>query len=122
MVNRQTLSQMKDGVVLINMARGSIIETKALIEGLETGKVGAAALDVVEDEGRIYYRDFKEGPTGNHDMAVLSAMPNVLMTPHTAFFTAEAVSDMVECALLSCVRLLAGEEDPLQVNAALMKR
>ena len=122
MVNRQTLSQMKDGVVLINMARGSIIETKALIEGLEKGKVGAAALDVVEDEGRIYYRDFKEGPTGNHDMAVLSAMPNVLMTPHTAFFTAEAVSDMVECALLSCVRLLAGEEDPLQVNAALMKR
>ena len=122
MVNRQTLSQMKDGAVLITTASGPILAPTALIEGLEKGKVGAAALDVVEDEGRIYYRDFKEGPTGNHDMAVLSAMPNVLMTPHTAFFTAEAVSDMVECALLSCARLLAGEEDPLQVNAALMKR
>lgn len=116
MVNRHTISQMKDGVVLVNMARGSLIDTEALIEGLESGKISAAALDVVENEGQIYYRDFKDRPTGNHEMSILSAMPNVLMTPHTAFFTEEAVSDMVECAVLSCARLMAGEEDPLQVN------
>lgn len=116
MVNRHTLSQMKDGVVLINMARGSLIDTEALIEGLEKGKVGAAALDVVENEGSIYYKDFKDCPVGCREMSVLSAMPNVLMTPHTAFFTQEAVSDMVECAMISCARLMAGEKDPLQVN------
>ncbi|HJB06394.1 MAG TPA: lactate dehydrogenase [Candidatus Enterocloster faecavium] len=116
MVNRHTIGQMKDGVVLINMARGSIIDTEALIEGLETGKVGAAALDVVENEGSIYYKDFKDRPVCCREMSILSAMPNVLMTPHTAFFTQEAVSDMVECAMLSCARLKAGEKDPLRVN------
>lgn len=116
MVNAQTLSQMKDGVVLINMARGSIMDTQDLIEGLESGKVGAAALDVVENEGSIYYKDFKDRPVDCREMSILSAMPNVLMTPHTAFFTQEAVSDMVECAMLSCARLRSGEKDPLRVN------
>lgn len=110
MVNRETLGKMRDGVVLINMARGSVIDTDALIEGLETGKVGAAALDVVEEEGKIYYRDFKYQPVGHHAMAVLSAMPNVLMTPHTAFFTDEAVSDMIEHSIKSCKEHILKQE------------
>ena len=116
MVNEETLAKMKDGVVLINMARGSMFDTPALIDALERGKVGAAALDVVENEGKIYYKDFKECPVPHHEMAILGAMPNVLMTPHTAFFTDEAVSDMVECAMKSCKRLESGEDDPLRVN------
>lgn len=116
MVNRETIGRMKDGVVLVNMARGSVIDTPALIEGLESGKIGAAALDVVENEGGIYYKDFKYRPVKHHEMAVLGAMPNVLMTPHTAFFTDEAVSDMVECSMMSCARLMGGEDDPLLVN------
>ncbi|MDO5551582.1 MAG: NAD(P)-dependent oxidoreductase, partial [Lachnospiraceae bacterium] len=109
-------SQMKDGVVLINMARGSIIDTDALIEALECGKAGAAALDVVENEGKIYYRDFKDKPVRNRQMAVLQAMPNVIMTPHTAFFTDEAVSDMIAYSIQSCLARIKGEEDPWQVN------
>ena len=116
MVNRETLSQMKDGVVLINMARGTVMDTDALIEALEQGKVGAAALDVVENEGRIYYKDFKYQPLGHHDMAILSAMPNVLMTPHTAFFTDEAVSDMINYSILSCIAQVKGEENPWRVR------
>lgn len=116
LVNQHTLSKMKDGVILINMARGSIICTKDLIEALDCGKVGAAALDVVENESKIYYKDFKYKPTGHHDMAVLAAMPNVLMTPHTAFFTDEAVSDMVECAMASAACLRDGREDEMAVN------
>ena len=118
MVNQETLSKMKDGVILVNMARGSIIQTDALIDALESGKVGAAALDVVENEGPIYYRDFKYRPTGHRQMAVLEAMPNVLMTPHTAFFTDEAVSDMVECAMASAARMRDGQPDPMLVNGA----
>lgn len=116
MVNAETLGKMKDGVVIVNMARGSVLDTPAFIDALESGKVGAAALDVVENEGSIYYRDFKGRTLGHREMAVLGAMPNVLMTPHTAFFTAEAVSDMVECAMKSCMRMEKGEVDVLQVN------
>lgn len=116
MVNAGTLGKMKDGVVIVNMARGSVIDTPAFIDALESGKVGAAALDVVENEGSVYYRDFKGRTLGHREMAVLGAMPNVLMTPHTAFFTAEAVSDMVECAMMSCVRMEKGEVDVLRVN------
>ncbi len=116
MVNRDSLGKMKRGVILINMARGSVIDTGALIEALESGQVGAAALDVLEDEGRIYYRDYKYEVTRNHDLAVLSAMPNVLMTPHTAFFTDEAVGDMIRYSLESCIAEVEGRPNPRRVG------
>lgn len=103
MINKKTIHSMKDGVILINMARGVLIETVDLIEALESGKVSAAALDVVEGESAIYYKDFKYKPVGHHEMAILQAMPNVLMTPHTAFFTDEAVGDMVRYSIEHCV-------------------
>ena len=59
MIDEKAMAQMKDGVVLINTARGGLIDTKALIKGLETGKVGAAGLDVIEDEFGLYYKDLK---------------------------------------------------------------
>lgn len=115
MVNQKSLQQMKSGIVLINMARGSIIDTDALIEALESGRVSAAALDVIENEGKIYYNDYKYTVTKNHDMAILRAMPNVLMTPHTAFFTDEAVSDMIHYSLESCVAERNDFENPRRV-------
>lgn len=62
---------MKDGVVLINTARGGLIDTKALIKGLETGKVGAAGLDVIEDEFGLYYKDLKSKCLSKHDLCIL---------------------------------------------------
>ena len=115
MVREETLNQMKPGVILINMARGAIMDTDALIKALESGKVAAAALDVIENEGKIYYKDYKYAVTGNHDMALLSTMPNVLMTPHTAFFTDEAVSDMIQYSIESCVAELKNEENPRRI-------
>ena len=103
MINKKTIHSMKDGVILINMARGVLIETADLLEALESGKISAAALDVVEGESAIYYKDFKYKPVGHHEMAILQAMPNVLMTPHTAFFTDEAVGDMVRYSIEHCV-------------------
>ena len=103
MINRDSIAKMKDGAIFINMARGSLVDTGALIDALESRKISAAALDVVEGETAIYYKDYKYTPTGHHDMAVLQAMPNVLMTPHTAFFTDEAVGDMVRYSIQYCV-------------------
>lgn len=116
LIRKETISQMKDKVVIVNTARGVLIHTKDLIEALESGKVGAAALDVIENEGKIYYKDFKYKPVGHHEMAVLNAMPNVLMTPHTAFFTDKAVGDMVELSIKSCVDTINGGENPWRVN------
>lgn len=115
MIGKKEFSMMKDGVVLINTARGTLIDTKALIAAVECGKVGAAALDVVENETAIYYKDFKYQPVAHHDMAVLNSFPNVIMTPHTAFYTDMAVSDMVEHSILSCLKFVNNEENPWKV-------
>lgn len=116
MINEESIGAMKDGVCIINMARGSLIDTDALIRGLESGKVGAAALDVIEKEGEIYYKDFKYAPAGHHQMAVLQSMPNVLMTPHTAFFTNEAVGDMIRYSIESCLNTAMGRPDRFRIN------
>lgn len=116
MINEESIGAMKNGVCIINMARGSLIDTDALIRGLESGKVGAAALDVIEKEGEIYYKDFKYAPAGHHQMAVLQSMPNVLMTPHTAFFTNEAVGDMIRYSIESCLNTAMGRPDRFRIN------
>ena len=96
LVNRDSIAIMKEGVVLVNTARGSIIDTEALIEALEEGRIGAAALDVIENELGIYYGDYKYQVIGHREMSILKDLPNVLMLPHMAFYTENAVSDMVE--------------------------
>ncbi len=103
MVNAATISQMKDGVIIINTARGSIIDTPAFIDALESGKIGAAALDVIENELGMYYGDYKYQVIGHREMSVLKDMPNVLMLPHMAFYTEQAVSDMVEHSIAHIV-------------------
>ena len=96
MVNKETLATMKDGVVIVNTARGSIIDTPAFIDAVESGKVGAAALDVIENELGIFYGEYKYQVIGHREMSILKDLPNVLMLPHMAFYTENAVSDMVE--------------------------
>lgn len=96
MVNAETLKIMKDGVVIINTARGSIIDTPAFIDALESGKVSAAGLDVIENELGIFYGDYKYQNVKNREMSILKDFPNVLMLPHMAFYTENAISDMVE--------------------------
>ena len=115
-VNKDTLAAMKPGVILVNMSRGTVVDTEALIGALESGRVGAAALDVLENETSIYYRDFKGMPVPHRAMNTLASMPNVLLTPHTAFFTREAVSDMVEYSLQSLALEAQGKDDPRRVN------
>lgn len=101
-IDQKAIEKMKSGVVIINTARGSLIDSIALIEALECGKVGGAGLDVIEGDREIYYRDHKYEVMGHREMAILNAMPNVILMPHTAFFTEHAVSDMVENSIKSC--------------------
>ena len=116
LIGQKEIEKMKEGVVLINAARGTLIDTTSLIEGLESGKIGAAALDVLENERKIFYKDLKHKVISNRQLAILQSMPNVIITPHTAFYTEEAVSDMVEYSILSCKNELEGKDNPWRVK------
>ena len=115
MINAGTISQMKDGVILINCARGAMIDTDALIDGLEAGKVGGAALDVLEHENGLYYYDRMGDVIANRSMAVLRSFPNVILSPHTAFYTDENVDNMMKYNFDSLYRFETGLENPLEV-------
>jgi D-lactate dehydrogenase len=115
-INAESLSRMKDGMVIINTARGSLIDTPALVDAIESRKVGAAALDVIEDEGDMYYNNLRGEILKNRWPGILRTFPNVILTPHTAFYTDQAVSDMVENSLRSCAAFQKNEENPWEVG------
>lgn len=115
MINDRAIAKMKAGVILINTARGSLIDSASLIKGLESGKIGAAGLDVIENETNLYYYNLAGQPMDNHELALLKAFPNVIVTPHTAFYTVEAVEHMVKNSIAGCLHALQGEENPFQV-------
>ena len=115
LIDAEAIQKMQDGVVLINTARGGLIDTKALIDGLESGKIGAAGLDVIEDEFGMYYFDRKSDILSKRDLYILRGFPNVIVTPHMAFYTDQAVSDMVKHSIESCMLHEAGKEDPCKV-------
>ena len=114
-INKETIQMMKDGVIIVNTARGSLINTDDLIEGIESKKIGYAALDVVENESHLYYQEYKNEVINHHQLAILRSFPNVLLTPHTAFFTHQAVSDMVEHSIESIVADRDGKENKFRV-------
>ncbi len=115
LLDENAFAKMKDGVVIINTARGGLIDTKALISALESGKVGAAGLDVIEDEFGMYYYDLKSDMLSKRDLYILRGFPNVVVTPHMAFYTDQAVSDMVKHSIESCMFRAEGKEDPWEV-------
>jgi len=115
MINKNSISLMKEGVFIINTARGSLINTSDLITAIEENKIGGAALDVLENESDIYYKDLKGGILRNKDLAILKSFPNVIITPHTAFYTNQAVSDMVENSIRSCILFMENKENPWQI-------
>ncbi len=107
MIDQAAIARMKDGVVLINCARGELMDIEAMIEGIETEKIGALGLDVIENEEGIYHRDRRSDILTNRQMAYIRQFPNVTMTHHMAFYTEAAVQSMVEYSiinLVSCVQ------------------
>lgn len=94
LLNAEAFAKMKDGVIIINTARGTLIDTDALICALESGKIGHAALDVLEREDGLYYINRMGDAIENRQMAILRSFPNVILSPHTAFYTEQVVRDM----------------------------
>ncbi|TCK98163.1 D-lactate dehydrogenase [Natranaerovirga hydrolytica] len=103
LINKKTIQLMKDNVLLINTSRGTLIHTNDLIDAIENQKIGGAALDVIENEKDIFYKDFKYKIVNHKPLALLKSYPNVIITPHTAFYTDQAVSDMIEHSIIQCL-------------------
>jgi D-lactate dehydrogenase len=100
-LDAEKIEKMKDGAVLINTARGPLVDSWALIDALEQGKLSGAGLDVFDGDRYIYYRDHKNVLVGDRSQAVLNAMPNVLMLPHMAYCTDQALEDMVHNSMIA---------------------
>ena len=107
---------MKDGVRIINTARGGLIDSQALICGIENGKIGGAGLDVVENEFGLYYYDHKSDILNNRELAVLRGFPNVTVSHHMAFYTDDCVETVVRDSLLGCKCFAEGKENPWVVD------
>ena len=104
-VNDETIAKMKDGVIIINCARGELAENEALIKGIESGKIGGLGLDVVEGEEGITHVDHRVNILSNRNMAYLRQFKNVIMTQHMAFYTDKAVASMVKCGIQGIVEM-----------------
>ena len=109
-INDESLKKMKDGVVLINCARGELADVRALVHGIESTKIGALGLDVVEGEEGIAHVDHRIDIISNEKMAYLRQFRNVVMTQHMAFYTEEAVEDMVHLGLSGILDMAAHEK------------
>ena len=98
-INSYSLKMMKDRVFVINTSRGALIDTEALIDGIKSGKVGGAGLDVYEEESEFFYEDLSETILKDDVLSRLIMMPNVLVTSHQAFLTREALRRIAEITL-----------------------
>lgn len=99
LISKDAISQMKKGVVLINTSRGALIDTEALLEGIKSRKVGAACLDVYEEESNIFFKDYSGHIVDDEILARLISMPNIIVTSHQAFLTQEALDNIAETTI-----------------------
>ncbi len=99
LINDYSISKMKDGVMIINTGRGQLIHTNALIEGLKNKKIGAAGLDVYEEESEYFYEDKSDKIIDDDVLARLLSFNNVIVTSHQAFFTQEALANIASTTL-----------------------
>jgi len=108
MVNRDSINLMKKGAVIINTSRGALIDAEALLEGIKSRKVGAACLDVYEEESEFFFEDFSGHILEDDVLARLISMPNVIVTSHQAFLTEEALANIAETTVQNIVTSLSG--------------
>ncbi|UJR33952.1 hypothetical protein I4U23_021370 [Adineta vaga] len=101
LINKEALDKMKPGAMLINTSRGPLIDAKALVECLKTGKLRGAALDVYEFEEKYFYNDYSQQVMEDDTLARLISMPNTIVTSHQAFLTEEALKTIAESIVKS---------------------
>ena len=117
MINRDAIARMKDGVVIINCSRGELADIEALIEGIETEKIGALGMDTAEGDEGIIHADHRVDILPNRNWFYLHQFRNVIMTQHMAFYTDAAVASMVRCGLEGICQMASGQSCPTELKA-----
>ncbi|GAB4026358.1 2-hydroxyacid dehydrogenase [Spirosoma gilvum] len=99
LINTDTLSHMKQGAYLLNTSRGGLLDTSAVLTALQAGHLGALGIDVYELEDNFFFADWSEEPLPDAELNTLTHLPNVLVTSHQGFFTAEALSQIAQATI-----------------------
>ena len=116
MINDETIAKMKDDAVLVNVSRGPLVDTDAVIRALDSGKLFGFVMDTYEDEVGIFNKDWQGKEFPDARLNDLIHRDNVLVTPHTAFYTTHAVRNMVLKAFDNNLALVKGEEPETPVK------
>jgi D-specific alpha-keto acid dehydrogenase len=103
LLSRRRIAEMKRGALVVNTGRGALLDTEALVAALERGDLGGAALDVLEGEEGIFYADWRGRPLEHDALVRLQRLPNVIVSPHTAYYTDHALRDLVTNAIGNCL-------------------
>ena len=112
MIGAAAIAGMKTGVVIVNTSRGALIDTEALIDGLKRRKIGAACLDVYEEESELFYEDRSDCIIEDDVLVRLISMPNVIVTSHQAFLTKEALNNIAATTVDNLLKFQRDEPAP----------
>ena len=115
LIDTDSLQQCKRGVVLVNTSRGALVDAEALLEGIKSRHVGAACLDVYEEEGDLFFEDKSGHILDDDTLARLISMPNVIVTSHQAFLTVEALENIAETTVRNILDLRDNGQCPNEV-------
>jgi D-lactate dehydrogenase len=116
LIDEEAVDKMKDNAILINVSRGGIVKTRAIIDGLLSGKLRGVGLDVYEHERHVFFKNFAEMNFServngfDHDLMLLRSMPNVILSPHIAFLTEEALENICAQTVENLNDFLSGKQ------------
>ena len=118
LIDADAVAAMREGVMLINTGRGALVDTKALIGGLKSGRIGSVGLDVYEEESDLFFEDHSGDILTDDVFARLLTFPNVIVTGHQGFFTREALTAIAETTLQNVTDVEEGRDCPNTVEAS----
>jgi D-lactate dehydrogenase len=116
LVNPESVSLLKEGMMLINTSRGGLLDTLAVIEGIKSGKVGYLGIDVYEQEEGLFFEDLSNTIIQDDTFQLLQSFPNVLITAHQGFFTRNALANIADTTLANITNFEQGKDCPNQVQ------
>ncbi len=116
-IDTEAFDGMKQGAIIINTSRGALIDSEALLDALNSGKLRGAALDVYEEEANLFYEDMSDKIIKDDTLALLMSRPNVLITSHQGFLTEEALENIAEVTIQNLDDFFAGNHLANEVKA-----
>ncbi|MCW8091431.1 2-hydroxyacid dehydrogenase [Alteromonas sp. ASW11-130] len=118
LINKNAIAQMKAGVMLINTSRGGLVDTKAVIDGLKSGKIGYLGIDVYEEESTLFFENYSDTFIQDDIFARLQTFPNVTITGHQGFFTKEALEQIARTTMNNIAQFAKGNLKQVHVVVA----